>query len=406
MTAETFDDRDDWLSRLIVLAGNRIVPRTLKGHLTLDLPSGRRIELGMAGGQPAAVLCLKNWRPLWSSMRRKATGFCESYMAGDWESPDPRAVFHFYLENRPTLDHAARPLFFRSLGDRLWHLLRDNSKTGSKRNIEQHYDLGNDFYRLWLDPTMTYSAAYFGGGSSSLQEAQVAKYDLVLDTLELQPGHSILEIGCGWGGFAEQAVKRGAAVTGITLSRQQLAYARERLGETAAFRLQDYRDTAGQFDRIASIEMIEAVGAAHWRTYFETLYRRLKPGGIAAVQAITIGEAHFARYMRGTDFIQRYVFPGGMLPTKTILAEQAAAAGLDFRPVIAFGKDYARTLSLWREAFEANWRAVAALGFDERFRRRWRLYFDYCETGFSHGMIDVGIYQLRKPQPSNTQAAA
>ena len=397
MTAELLSEREDRLSRLIVAIGRRLTPRAVRGHLVLELPSGRRLELGHASQQPTAELKLHNWQPVWKSMRRAAIGFCESYMDGDWDSPDPRHVLGFYLGNREGLDRAAKPVFFRSIADRMWHLLRNNSRRGSKRNIEAHYDLGNDFYRLWLDPSMTYSAAWFGNGAATLQEAQQHKYDLVLDSLDLKSGGSLLEIGCGWGGLAEAAVARGFDVTGITLSREQLAYAQARLPGQAEFRLQDYRDTRGSFDGIASIEMIEAVGEAHWPVYFRTLHDRLKPGAAAVVQAITIDEGLFPQYSAKADFIQRYIFPGGMLPTREVLVRQAVAAGLAFETVAVFGRDYARTLAHWRDAFEAAWPDIAAQGFDERFRRKWRLYLDYCEAGFAHDAIDVGIYRFRKP---------
>jgi cyclopropane-fatty-acyl-phospholipid synthase len=397
MTAEYAIGREDALGRLILAVGRRLTPSTLRGHLVLELPSGRRLDIGQRAHGPTAELRLRNWRPVWASMRRAALGFCESYIEGHWDSPDPVQVMRFYLHNRASLDRAAKPVFFRSLADRLWHVLRDNSRRGSKRNIEAHYDLGNDFYRLWLDPGMTYSSGWFGSGASDLESAQKAKYALVLDALGLAPGHRLLEIGCGWGGLAEEAAARGAVVTGITLSREQLAYAKARLNGRADLRLEDYRDTTGRFDRIASVEMIEAVGAAHWPVYFATLRDRLEPGGVAAVQAITIHERNFARYSASADFIQRYIFPGGMLPTTEILAAQAAQAGLGFEAVQVFGQDYARTLALWRQNFDAAWPAIANLGFNERFRRKWRLYLDYCEAGFRHGVIDVGVYRFTKP---------
>lgn len=397
MTAEALAVRDGLLARLIVAAGQKLVPRRVQGHLLLTLPSGRQFELGCISSGPSAEIHLKSWQPVWASVRRASVGFCESYVEGHWESPDPARVIGFYLQNRDSLDHAARPIFFRSAIDRFRHVLRNNSVKGSRRNIEAHYDLGNDFYRLWLDETMTYSSAWFGGGAVELAEAQRAKYRLVIDTLGLRPGHSLLEIGCGWGGLAEEATRLGAAVTGITLSTEQLVHTRARLGDDADIRLQDYREVEGSFDRIASIEMIEAVWETHWGQYFDVLSRRLKPGGVAVLQAITIDERHFDGYRAGADFIQRHIFPGGMLPTREVIRKQTRAAGLDCEHVIGFGHDYARTLAMWRAAFEAQWPAIANLGFDERFHRKWRLYLDYCEAGFRHNAIDVGLFRLTKP---------
>jgi cyclopropane-fatty-acyl-phospholipid synthase len=243
---------------------------------------------------------------------------------------------------------------------------------------------------------MSYSSGYFGTGAQTLEAAQIAKYDLVLDALTLKEPSAILEIGCGWGGFAEVAAARGHRVTGLTISGEQHVYAQNRLGSRGEIRFQDYRDTPGQYDAIASIEMIEAVGEANWPAYFRVLHDRLKPGGAAAVQGITIHERLYDGYRRKADFIQRYIFPGGMLPTKQILAQQAAGAGLSFETVKTFGQDYARTLALWRERFEAAWSSISSLGFDERFRRRWHYYLCYCEAGFAEHSIDVGVYRFRR----------
>ena len=397
MTAELAMGRETALGRMIVAAGKRLTPRSVNGYLVIELPSGRRLSLGHETHGPAPELRLKNWWPLWTSMRRASLGFCESYVEGHWDSPEPAQVIGFYLRNRESLDRASMLLFYSSLADRIWHLFRFNSRRGSRRNIEAHYDLGNDFYQLWLDRGMTYSAGWFGGGATDLESAQAAKYQLVLDALQLESAHQLLEIGCGWGGLMEAAVARGVSVTGITLSGNQLDYAKARLRGSADLRLEDYRDTTGSYDRIASVEMIEAVGASHWTTYFETLRDRLKSGGVAVIQSITIDAAFYQAYSSSVDFIQRYIFPGGMLPSKEILAAKAHEAGLTFEPVQTFGPDYARTLSIWRERFEQAWPEIEKLGFDERFRRKWRLYLAYCEAGFIDGAIDVGIYRLTKP---------
>jgi cyclopropane-fatty-acyl-phospholipid synthase len=396
MTTETLQAREGLLGHAIAALGRKLLPRDISGGLTLTLPYGKVHRIGYMKPGASCDLQLKNFRPIWSAVRRGAIGFAESYMAGDVESSDITAVLRFYLQNREPLDKAARPVFHKSMVDRLFHLRRANTKAGARRNISAHYDLGNEFYAVWLDQTMSYSSAFFGQEGESLKSGQIAKYRLVLDALGLQGRSDILEIGCGWGGFAEVAADQGHQVTGLTISREQLDYARRRLGDRAEIRFQDYRDTAERFDAIASIEMIEAVGEANWPTYFRVLHDRLKPGGNAAVQAITISERLFPGYRAKADFIQRYIFPGGMLPTKSILASQAAAAGLNFETVATFGQDYARTLALWRERFEASWAAVSRLGFDDHFRRRWRYYLCYCEAGFTEGAIDVGVYRFTR----------
>lgn len=396
MSSETLPSREPFWAHIIHAIGRKLLPRDIKGGLTLTLPAGSQHRIGFENAGAACDLQMRNYRPVWSAIRRGAVGFAESYMAGDIESSDITQVLRFYLQNRDVLDQAASPVFYKSLFDRLSHMMRANTKTGAKRNISAHYDLGNDFYKLWLDPTMSYSSAYYGSGAESLEAAQAAKYDLVIDTLQLEPGSSILEIGCGWGGFAEVAADRGFHVTGLTISREQLAFAKARLGGRAALRFEDYRDSAGTYDGIASIEMIEAVGESNWPTYFKVLRDRLKPGGAATIQAITIDERHYEDYRGTADFIQRYIFPGGMLPTKSILAEQAAHAGLAFETVRTFGQDYARTLGLWHDRFEASWNAIARLGFDETFRRRWSYYLRYCEAGFTEAAIDVGVYRFSR----------
>lgn len=396
MTTETLNVREGLLGHVIAAIGRKLLPRDIVGGIILTLPSGKVHRLGFAAPGISCDLQLRSYRPVWNAMRRGAIGFAESYMAGDVESSDLTAVLRFYLQNRESLNKAAKPVFYKSLGDRLFHMMRANSRAGARRNISAHYDLGNDFYSLWLDPSMSYSSAYYATGAQALEAGQAAKYDLVLDTLKLKAPSHILEIGCGWGGFAEAAAGRGHQVTGLTISREQFDYSCARLGERAEIRFQDYRDTKERFDAIASIEMIEAVGEANWPTYFSVLHDRLKPGGTAAVQAITIDERLYSGYRAKADFIQRYIFPGGMLPTKSILAAQAAAAGLKFDTVATFGLDYARTLAQWRERFDACWNAISRLGFDEQFRRRWHYYLCYCEAGFREGNIDVGVYSFAR----------
>lgn len=388
---------------MIVAFGRRLMPRDVTGSLTLTLPSGQQVVIGEPGSGTDAELTLRNYKVIWASIRRAQLGFFDCFMAGDVDSSDPTRLFKFYLQNRTVLDGAAAGLFSASWFDKLWHKMRDNTHEGSKDNISAHYDLGNAFYKLWLDETMTYSSAVFDDKSgNSLEAAQRRKYARVMQAMELKPGHEVLEIGCGWGGFAEEAGRKKAKVRGITLSKEQLAFAQERianarLDDRCSFHFEDYRDTRGVYDRIASIEMIEAVGEKHWPAYFRTVFDRLKPGGIAAIQGITIAEANYAAYRSGVDFIQRYVFPGGMLLTKSIIKEQAQMAGLVLERVETFGQSYATTLKMWHDRFETVWPDVKKLGFDERFRKLWKLYLSYCEAGFAENVVDVGIYRLRKP---------
>ena len=396
MSSESLASREGLLGQIVFSIGARLLPQDICGGLTLTMPSGAAHRVGFDSPGITCDLQMKNYRPVWSAIRRGAVGFSESYMSGDIESSDITAVLRFYLQNRHALDSAAKPVFFKSLVDRLLHLMRPNTRNGARRNISAHYDLGNDFYAEWLDSTMSYSSAYYGTGAQSLEAAQIAKYQLVLDALDLKPDSNILEIGCGWGGFAELAAGQGHRVTGLTISREQRAFAQERLGDRAELRFQDYRDAAGSFDAVASIEMIEAVGEANWPAYFRVLRERLKPGACAAVQAITMDERVYPDYRSSADFIQRYIFPGGMLLTKSILAEQAARAGLAFETLQTFGQDYARTLNLWRERFEGSWATISKRGFDESFRRRWRYYLCYCEAGFTEAAIDVGVYRFRR----------
>lgn len=328
-------------------------------------------------------------------------GFAEAWMAGDWHTPDLAALLTLLARNRDSLQRAIHGKAWRLIGHRLTHLLRANTRAGSQRNIQAHYDLGNDFYRLWLDPGMTYSSALGVGAGETLDAAQRRKYRNILDTLDVRPGQVILEIGCGWGGFAEIAVQEyGCRVLGLTLSKEQLAWARQRAeqggwAEAADFELCDYRDVRGSYDHIVSIEMMEAVGERFWPGYFAQIRDRLKPGGSAVVQTITIADALFAGYRKGTDFIQRYVFPGGMLPSPGVVRRQAARAGLAVSGDLAFGADYAETLVHWHRRFEAALPAVRELGYDERFVRLWRFYLAYCEAGFRAGSVDVHQFAFR-----------
>ncbi len=394
--------RASFLERQIEKIARRMLPGGLRGELTIVSPSGRKLCVGEAGVWPAAQLEIKSWKVIGRAIQRGGNGFAESYMRGEIETADLTDLIRFFARNKAALVAAGGALFRSRRMDRLAHLLRNNSVAGSRRNIAAHYDLGNTFYDLWLDETMTYSSALFAGETRSLAAAQSAKYQTILDALELANGAEVLEIGCGWGGFVEHALKAmDVRVKAITVSREQHAFAEARAAalnnaSSARICLEDYRHTAGTYDGIVSIEMVEAVGEAHWPTYFRTLNERLKPGASAVVQAITIAPEHFETYRRKADFVQRYIFPGGMLPTVPILEDQAAKAGLKPETVVEFGPDYAETLKQWRMAFEAEWPVIARQGFDERFRKMWRYYLCYCEAAFTEGLTSVGIYRFTK----------
>ena len=364
------------------------------GLLEIRLPDGARFLFGE--GEPGVTMQVNDETVFARVLAKGDIGLAEAYLDGEWDSPDVTALLALLARNRDALRDAVYGSWRQLLAARLRHWFNRNSRAGSKRNIMAHYDLGNDFYRLWLDPGMSYSSALFDGTSDQpLQAAQDAKYRRILSRLAAEPGQRVLEIGCGWGGFAEMATHDGLAVTGLTLSPAQLAWARQRV-PSADLRLQDYRDTTERFDHVVSIEMFEAVGERWWPTYFRTVANALKPEGRAVIQSITIRDDLFATYRRGTDFIQQYIFPGGMLPSRAEFRAQAARQGLVVRDEYAFGVDYARTLALWRDAFDAHWPQVAALGFDEPFRRLWRLYLSYCEAGFLAGNIDVVQFELAR----------
>ncbi|WP_265946436.1 SAM-dependent methyltransferase [Dechloromonas sp. A34] len=362
------------------------------GMLEVRLPDGSSQLFGE--GEHGVSLQVHDEAMFGQVLAKGDIGLAEAYLDGHWDSPDITGLLTLLARNREVLKKAVYGSWRNLLAARVRHWLNGNSKAGSKRNIMAHYDLGNDFYQLWLDPSMSYSSAlYRAVDNGGLETAQRAKYRRILRKLKAAPGQRVLEIGCGWGGFAELAVEEGLQVTGLTLSPAQLEWAKQRVPQ-ADLRLQDYRDTDEQFDHVVSIEMFEAVGERWWPTYFKTLARALKPGGRAVVQSITIRDDLFGDYRKGTDFIQQYVFPGGMLPSRSAFRAAAAKQGLNVHAEFAFGLDYARTLAEWRHAFDAKWPQIAALGFDEHFRRLWRLYLCYCEAGFLAGNIDVVHFEL------------
>lgn len=372
------------------------------GRLLVSMPKGRGLMHEGSLKGPEARIHLRSFGALRRLMLGGHNGFAEAYIKGDIDIPDLTALFHWFLANEEAIDADTRGTKFSRIKDRLTHLLRSNTKAGSRRNIIKHYDLGNDFYAPWLDSSMTYSSAYFSSPdyTETLEQAQAAKYDEVLKALDFKQGQNILEIGCGWGGFADRALEKGAgSLTGLTLSHEQHKYSIDRLepyGDKATIKLQDYRDETGCYDAIASIEMIEAVGEAYWPVYFRTLEKCLKKGGRAALQVITIEEKRFEIYRQEADFIQRYVFPGGMLMTKEIFFREARKAGLTALEPICFGPHYSETLRRWQRSFLKHWPQLQKQGFDDRFYRMWRYYLSYCEAGFDAGSIDVGIYSLVK----------
>jgi cyclopropane-fatty-acyl-phospholipid synthase len=383
----------------------RAVLRLLKSltHGTLDvqLPDGSSAHFGtQAPGEPRAALRMHNWNVCSASLRSGDIGFAESYLAGDWSTPDLTTLLTLFIANRDQIESVIYGSWWGSLLLRAKHLLNRNSRQGSKKNIHAHYDLGNDFYRLWLDPTMNYSSAWFEGDrSGDLVDAQWAKVRRALRECDVQPGQRVLEIGCGWGALAECAARDfGARVTGVTLSIEQLVWARQRLegaGLSADLRLQDYRDIQdGGFDAIASIEMFEAVGREYWPSFFNTLKRQLKPGGKACIQSITIRDDLFDRYVKSTDFIQQYIFPGGLLPSPSAFRAAAAKAGLKVVNELDFGLDYAETLHRWRDRFLSVDTPVRKLGFDTRFMRVWEFYLAYCEAAFATGNTSVMQFTL------------
>ncbi len=382
--------RNRWL-RLAIRAAEAI----RAGQLTLVLPDGTSHRV-VRGEAPAATIALRDARAVRKLILGGSLGLAEAYIEGLWESPDIRAVMALAATNeREWLAMLNGRPWMRALA-RLAHRLRPNTRRGATRNIVEHYDLGNDFYAAWLDPTMTYSSALFAPGDNSLESAQRRKIHRLLDRLALRPGMRLLEIGCGWGALAEIAARDyGVCVTGVTLSPSQLAYGCERIAragltDRVSLQLCDYRDVQENFDAIVSAEMFEAVGEAYWPEFFRTLRERLAPGGRAHLQVITIADHLFENYRSTADFIQRHVFPGGMLPCPARLREEVSRAGLAWREAFWFGQDYAATLAHWNEAFQATWPRLASGRRDARFKRLWDYYLAYCETGFRAGWTDVG----------------
>lgn len=365
------------------------------GTLAITLPTGERFRIQGHNLEPVADLEIHSYGFIGNVIRHGDIGVAESFFEGHWSSTDVTRFLELFCYNEQIIHERMMGNPFARFVMRVKHWLHKNTRRQAQRNISAHYDLGNHFYEQWLDPSMTYSSALFQTGANDMQNAQKAKYAALADATGIQAGDRVLEIGCGWGGFAEYlATERGAFVTGLTISHEQYDYARERiekagLADQVDIVFRDYRDEDGVYDRIVSVEMFEAVGESYWPTYFQTLKKHLKPGGKAGIQTITIQDQFFEHYRHATDFIQQYIFPGGMLPTPTHLRTLGADAGLKLDNELIFGRDYARTLKEWREVFMEKWETIEPLGFDERFQRLWRYYLHYCEAGFNAGNIDV-----------------
>ncbi|WP_066258707.1 SAM-dependent methyltransferase [Hydrogenophaga flava] len=375
----------------------QLLQRLRHGSLTLQLPDGTVQRFG-GGAGPLASMRLANWNVFGAALKSGDIGFAESYIAGDWSTPQLSDLLRLLIANREALEDVVYGSWIGRLAYRLRHVLNRNSKANSRKNIHAHYDLGNAFYELWLDETMNYSSALYEQPGQDMVDAQHAKVRRALRMSGVQPGDRVLEIGCGWGALAEKAITEfGASVTGVTLSTEQLAFAQRR-NPGADLRLQDYRDIGdAPFDAVCSIEMVEAVGREYWDTYFNTVARLLKPGGRACIQSITIRDDLFERYVAGTDFIQQYIFPGGCLPSPSQFRAAAERAGLQVVDQFHFGPDYAQTLRVWRQQFLLNQERVLQQGFDPRFLRTWEFYLAYCEAAFDEGNTDVVQFTLRKP---------
>jgi cyclopropane-fatty-acyl-phospholipid synthase len=403
MTPLTTTDGQTGLPRYFAQVFAMAARGLARGRIDVVLPDGRRFRAEGREAGPVAEIHVHDPDVFARLLREGDNGFAEAYIEGGWSTPDLMAFMDFVSARNDVLYDGFRGVGIVRMLERLRHWLRSNSKRQARKNIAHHYDLGNDFYRLWLDETMTYSSALFRTGQEPLERAQTQKYAALADALGAAPGEHVLEIGCGWGGFAEYAAReRGLRVTGLTISKEQHDYAQARiaragLADRVTIKLQDYRDEEGRYDAIASIEMFEAVGEKYWPTYFETVRDRLHPGRRATLQVITVEDARFDTYRKGVDFIQKYIFPGGMLPSPSVLRREAEKAGLRTLGSIEFGDSYSQTLRRWHETFNARWNEVARLGFDDRFRRMWNYYLASCAGAFRFGICDVTQITLTRP---------
>src|SRR5256886_1641080 len=393
VTSDTVDGLLPDLPRMVRLAlgyGSRLQ----RGTLDVTLPDGRRVRLGGNAPGPAAAMKVYDFSFASRLLSGGDIGIAEAYLRGEWDTPDLTQFLYLFCVNQDWMQKMLIGKPAMRYVQIVRHWFNRNTRRQARRNIYAHYDIGNAFYSAWLDPSMTYSSALYEDHTPDLTSAQNNKYRRLAEAIDLRPDQKLLEIGCGWGGFAEYAAKCGAKVVGLTISKEQRDFAQRRiheagLSEKVEIRLQDYRDERGQYDRIASIEMIEAVGEQFWPKYFSQLRDRLLPGGLAGIQAITIQDNPFQTYRREVDFIQRYVFPGGMLPSPQVLKALGDKFGVPVIRERIFGEDYAKTLSTWRNNFREAWPNLKPLGFDDRFRRLWEYYLSYCEAGFLSGNIDV-----------------
>ena len=380
-----------------------LVGKLNSGRVDFILPDGRRFRAEGLKPGPVAEVTINNPDVFARLVREGDLGFCDAYLDGWWTTPDLQAFMDFiHADNDDMYDGFPGMALVRAWEKaRFW--FQSNTKRQALKNISYHYDLGNDFYSLWLDETMTYSSALFNTSQESLEKAQIAKYASMVDQMGVKPGDHVLEIGCGWGGFAEYAAKeRGLKVTGLTISKEQLEYAQKRikskgLSDKVNLKLQDYRDETGVYDGVASIEMFEAVGEKYWPVYFDKIKQCLKPGKQATLQIITIQDARWEVYRKSVDFIQKYIFPGGMLPSPSVLRKEVHRAGLSVQHSIEFGKSYSQTLRRWFEVFNNKWDNISAMGFDDRFRRMWNFYLTSCAATFESGNCDVTQITLQKP---------
>ena len=397
MSLITMDGAPRWFHTVFSIVG-----AIHTGALTFVMPDGREYRAQGDNPGPEGVIVVRDPRLFWRMIRDGELGFAEAYMDGWWDTPDLQAVLDAALINNDTVARGFGGRTLTRLVERLRHLMNRNTRRGSARNISRHYDLGNDFYAKWLDESMTYSSALFQRPDQSLPDAQRNKYAAICDRIGARPGDHLLEIGCGWGGFAEYAAgERGARVTGLTISREQHDFAKRRvfeagLADRVEIVMRDYRDERGNYDGVASIEMFEAVGEKYWPVYFDTVRERLKPGSQATLQIITIADKWFDGYREGADFIQKYIFPGGFLPCPSALKAQTGRAGLEWVESHEFGQSYSDTLRRWRTKFNGAWAEIAPMGFDERFKRMWNFYLAVCASCFLAETTDVTQVTLRR----------
>jgi len=399
MSTQVIDHKSDiknfspWTSIFL-----EILEKIEYGELTLVTPEG--VSLCFKGerlGSNSKVI-VNNWKFCEKIFMSGDIGLGESYIDGDWDGPDINSLIRFGIENKNVLERVIKGSLLKIVFYRLKHLFNRNTKAGSKRNIHAHYDLGNDFYRLWLDKSMTYSSAYFVEGTESLYDAQINKYEKIFNELNITEGQHILEVGCGWGGFMEYAASRGVQVTGVTISKEQYEYAKHRLKSISDANVLycDYRELTGVYDHVVSIEMFEALGYEYWKTYFKKLSTLLRPDGKIIIQSITINDDDFKSYRKGTDFIQQYIFPGGLLSASKEVTRLARKCDLDVITEFKFGKDYGKTLEIWEESFSQKYHDIKNMGFDDKFVRTWRFYLKYCQGGFESGKIGVSHFILSK----------